>query len=404
MKNTAKEYRQWLIELKKNISQSKLQTTLQVNQNMLVLYWYIGKQIVQNINKEGWGTKIIPQLSLDLQKEFPDLQGFSLRNLLYMKQFSEAYPEFLITQQLAAQLEHTNKKPGNLKQENKTKTKKKYPHHTPLYVENTITQQAAAQFNNMQWFLSNLQLASIPWGHHIYLLDKITDATERNWYIDKTIENNWSRAVLRYQVDTDLYQRQVKAKKMSNFHLTLPKAQGDLANQILKDPYKFGFIQLGDEITEFELEQQIIRHIEEFLIELGAGFAFVGRQVALRVGRKNRKIDLLFYHLMLRSFIVIDLKMDEFEWEDTGQMNGYLNVINKKFRQPADNPTIGIILCGAKDNIDVDYALQNINHPIGVSEYQYIKSLPALLKEKLPTAKQLKDEMKKIVNRQIKIK
>lgn len=401
MKNTPKEYRRWLVALKRDIHQSKLQTSLQVNQNMLVLYWYIGRQIIQKIDKEKWGAKIIPQLSLDLQKGFPDLQGFSLRNLLYMKQFAEAYPDLLITQQAAAQLGDTHKKPGKQQQENKTKIKKSnvFP---DIHTESTITQQAAAQFNNIQWFLSNPELLSIPWGHHIYLLDKITDKDQRHWYIQKTIENNWSRAVLRYQVDTDLYQRQVKAKKMSNFHLTLPKAQGDLANQILKDPYKFGFIQLGEDITEFELEQQIIRHIEEFLIELGAGFAFVGRQVTLRVGRKNRKIDLLFYHLLLRSFIVIDLKMDEFEWEDTGQMNGYLNVINKKFRQPADNPTIGIILCGAKDNIDVDYALQNINHPIGVSEYQYIKSLPALLKEKLPTAKQLKDEVKKILNRQNK--
>ncbi|MCC6288661.1 MAG: DUF1016 family protein [Chitinophagaceae bacterium] len=401
MKNTVKQYRQWLLELKQNISQSKLQTTLQVNQNMLVLYWYIGKQIIQKIDNEKWGAKTISQLSVDLQKGFTDLQGFSVRNLLYMKQFAEAYPDFLITQQLAAQLKQSRKKTGQ-QQINKPKTRKNYNADSTINAENAITQQAAAQFNNMQWFFSNHRLASIPWGHHIYLLDKITDGNERNWYIHKTIENNWSRAVLRYQVDTDLYERQVKAKKMSNFHLTLPKAQGDLANQILEDPYKFGFIQLGEDITEFELEQQIIRHIEEFLIELGAGFAFVGRQVALKVGRRNRKIDLLFYHLLLRSFIVIDLKMDEFEWEDTGQMNGYLNVINKNFRQSTDNPTIGIILCGAKDNIDVDYALQNINHPIGVSEYQYIKSLPALLKEKLPTAKQLKDEVKKIVNRRTK--
>ncbi|MFT4017869.1 MAG: PDDEXK nuclease domain-containing protein [Agriterribacter sp.] len=402
MKNTLKEYRQWLVELKKNINQSTLQTSLKVNQNMLVLYWYIGRQIVQKIDKEKWGAKIITQLSIDLQKGFPDLLGFSMRNLLYMKQFAEAYPEFLITQQLAAQLKQSNKKAEKKQVANKVKLNKNNNSVSTISAENLITQQAAAQFNNMQWFFSNEELASIPWGHHIYLLDKITDVTERSWYIRKTIENNWSRAVLRYQIDTDLYQRQVKAKKSTNFHLTLPKAQSDLANQILKDPYKFGFLQMGEEITEFELELQIIRHIEEFLIELGAGFAFVGRQVALRVGRKNRKIDLLFYHLLLRSFIVIDLKMDEFEWEDTGQMNGYLNVINKKFRQSTDNPTIGIILCGAKDNIDVDYALQNINHPIGVSEYQYIKSLPALLKEKLPTPKQLKDEVKKIVNKRIK--
>ncbi|MBX3254402.1 MAG: DUF1016 family protein [Chitinophagaceae bacterium] len=313
MKNTAKQYQQWLAVLKKSIDQSRLQTSLQANKNLIILYWYIGKQIEQKIDIENWGAKIISSLSGDLNKAFPELEGFSERNLLYMKQFAVAYPYFLITQQAAAQIQQKGK--------------------------NQITQQLAAQFGNTLWHITNEELVSIPWGHHIYLMDKIEDHDQRIWYVKKTIENNWSRSVLKYQVDTDLYQRQEKAKKVNNFHLTLPKAQSDLANQILKDPYKFGFIQLGEQITEFELEQQIIKHIEEFLIELGAGFAFVGRQIKMRVGGKFRKLDLLFYHLYL----------------------------------------------------------QNINHPIGVSEYQYIKSLPKSLKDNLPSAKQLQQEVQKII-------
>jgi predicted nuclease of restriction endonuclease-like (RecB) superfamily len=230
-------------------------------------------------------------------------------------------------------------------------------------------------------------------------MDKIKDKEERLWYINKTIENNWSRVVLQYQIETDLYQRQHKTKKASNFHLTLPKPQADLANQVLKDPYVFRFLQIGEDVTERELEQQLIKHIQEFIVELGAGFAFVGRQVKFKIGRKEYFIDLLFYHLYLRCYVVIELKMEEFELAHTGQMNGYLNIVNKQLRHPQDGQSIGIILCGAKDSVEVDYALANINHPIGVSEYSFSKSLPKKLKDKLPSAKQLQDEVNRFLKK-----
>jgi predicted nuclease of restriction endonuclease-like (RecB) superfamily len=204
---------------------------------------------------------------------------------------------------------------------------------------------------------------------------------------------------LQYQIQTDLYLRQHKTKKVSNFHLTLPKPQADLANQILKDPYIFQMTQIGENITERELETHLVKHIQEFVMELGAGFAFVGRQVKLKAGRKDHFIDLLFYHLFLRCFVVIELKMDEFEFSHSGQLNGYLNMVNKQLRQEHDNPSIGIILCGAKDNVEVDYALTNINHPIGVSEYNFSKSLPKNLKDKLPSAKQLQNEVKNFLKK-----
>jgi predicted nuclease of restriction endonuclease-like (RecB) superfamily len=392
MKNTVKQYRQWLVALKEDISNSKLQAVLQVNQHMLLLYWYLGKQIIQKVDVEGWGAKVILQLAKDLQKPFPDMQGFSARNLRYMRQFANAYPDLLIGQQPAAQIQAEKKNPG--KRDNRALQ----PHKT------TIGQQAAARFNNKQWFLSNPSLVSIPWGHHMYLLDKIADKEARLWYIQKTIEHNWSRAVLQYQVQTDLFQRQKKNKKHSNFHLTLPKPQSDLANQVLKDPYIFNFLEFGEKMTEHELETQLINHIQEFLIELGAGFAFVGRQVKFKTGRKDHFIDLLFYHLILRSYIVIELKMEEFEFAHTGQMNGYLNFVNKHLKQADDHPSIGIILCGSKDEVEVDFALSNINQPIGVSDYRFIKSLPRRLQGKLPDAKALQNEVRKFLGKNVRSK
>lgn len=270
-----RSYKKWLGTLKEQIAQSRLQSSLAVNTNMLLLYWFIGKQIVQKVDVEDWGAKVIEQLSDDLQTSFPDVRGFSVRNLLYMKQFAVTYPDLLITQQPVAQLRN-----GRNSGASKTKTTIKKSSTA------AFTQQPVAQFEATDYFLSNPLLTGIPWGHHTYLIDKINDDAERLWYIQKTIENNWSRAVLQYQVATDLYLRQHKTKKISNFHLTLPKPQADLANQILKDPYVFRFPQIGEFTTERELEQHLIHHLRDFILELGAGFAYVGRQVKFKVGKK----------------------------------------------------------------------------------------------------------------------
>ncbi len=403
MKAPVKKYNQWLGELKTNIHQSRLQTALKVNTDMLILYWYIGKQIIQKTEAEGWGAKIIERLSVDLQKEFPDMQGFSVRSLKYMQKFAITFPDLLIVQQAAAQLQKglvksVKQQPAQIKKQKNLIVQRPVA-QLQKASKNLIVQQPAAQFSNKIYYLSNSVLVNIPWGQHMLLMDKINDNEERLWYINKTIENNWSRTVLQYQIETDLYQRQHKTKKASNFHLTLPKPQADLANSILKDPYVFRFAQMGEFVNERELEQQLIKHIQEFIMELGAGFAFVGRQVKLMTGKKEHFIDLLFYHLYLRSYVVIELKMEEFEMAHTGQMNGYLNMVNKQLRQQHDNPSIGIILCGAKDNVEVDYALTSINHPIGVSEYTFSKSLPKNLKDKLPSAKQLQDEVNRFLKK-----
>ena len=375
-----KSYKSWLTELKQNISQVRLQTSMQVNANMLLMYWYIGKQILEKQELHGWGAKVVEVLAQDLQKAFPDTKGFSVRNLKYMRRFVELYSPTLevyslpknkktsIVQTLSAQLENSN--------------------------ANLIVQTLSAQ-------LGNSSLFNISWSHHVLLMDKAGDTEERLWYIKQSIENGWSVRVLDYQISTSLYKRQHKKQKSTNFHLTLPKEQSDLANQILKDPYNFDFLQISKDTTERELEIHLTNHIQQFLLELGAGFAYVGRQFKLKLGRKEYFLDLLFYHLHLRCFIVIELKMGEFEPEFAGKMNAYLNALNKEYKKPHDNPSIGIILCNSKDEIEVEYALQGLQHPIGVSEYKTIHALPKNLRDKLPSVKQLKDAIKEF-NRQQK--
>ncbi|MEX6686165.1 PDDEXK nuclease domain-containing protein [Danxiaibacter flavus] len=381
-----RKYSKWLSELKQNIYQSKIQTALQINRNMLMLYWILGKQITDKVEIEGWGMKIVDQLSHDLQFAFPDLKGFARRNLMYMKTFYKAYPNLLIVQQAAAQLEKKRQSTATTQLAANDKNYKK-----------KIVQQAAAQIGDNYFSIPNPLLVNIPWGHHMLLLDKISCNEERIWYIQKIVEHNWSRSVLLYQIESGLYERQQNKKKSSNFHLTLPKRQGELANAILKDPYKFDFLQINERTTERDLELKLITHIQEFLIELGAGFAFVGRQYKLKLGRKEYFIDLLFYHLKLRCYIIIELKLDEFEFAHSGQMNGYLNIVDHQLKTDADNPTIGIILCSSKDDIEVDFALKHLNRPIGVSEYCTLKTLPKNIREALPTPLQLKNEIKRFL-------
>lgn len=367
---STKAYKTWLTELKANIGKVRIQTSLQINTNMLLVYWYLGKQLSEKVEQEKWGAKVLDRLALDLQKAFPDTKGFSYRNLKYMKQFAEAYHQFPFGQAVLAQMEIGLKSS----------------------LSNSSTKPLKIKKDNAEF--GQTLLAQISWSHHVILLDKVKEQQERFWYIEQTVKNKWSSRVLQYQISTDLYSRQAKKKKTTNFHLTLPKEQSDLANQIIKDPYNFEFLQIGEDVSERELELQLTTHIQKFLLELGTGFAYVGKQFKLKLGRKEYFLDLLFYHLDLRCFIVLDLKMGEFEPEFAGKMNAYLNVLNKDHKKSQDNASIGIILCNTKDEIEVEFALQGIQHPIGVSEYKTLHALPKNLRDKLPSAKQLKDAVK----------
>ncbi len=326
-------YDRFLRSLKERIRTAQVRAALAVNKELVLLYWQIGKDILERQEQEGWGAKVISKLAKDLKAEFPEMKGFSSRNINYMRAFADTYPDEQIVQQLVAQ---------------------------------------------------------IPWGHNVRILDSVKNQDERLWYIQQTIENGWSRAVLEHQIETNLYQRQGKA--ITNFNQALPKPQSDLAQQILKSPYNFDFLSLGKEAQERDLERALITHMRDFLLELGVGFSFVGSQYVLEVADQEFRIDLLFYHLKLRCFIVIDLKMGKFEPAYSGQINFYVNAVDDLLRHPDDQPTIGMVLCKSKENTIVEYALRGVSTPIGVSTHS-IEQLPAGLQNSLPTVEQLQQEL-----------
>jgi predicted nuclease of restriction endonuclease-like (RecB) superfamily len=328
-------YDRLLVDLKERIRTAQVRAALAVNRELVLLYWQIGREILSRQQQQGWGTKVIERLSKDLRRDFPEMKGFSRTNLLYMRAFAEAYPEEPIVQQVVGQ---------------------------------------------------------IPWGHNTILLDKLKSPEERFWYARQTVEHGWSRNVLALQIDSRLHLRQ--GQSATNFSRTLPANQSDLAQQLLKDPYNFDFLTLGKDAHERDLERGLLEHIRQFLLELGAGFAFVGSQYHLEVGEDNFYIDLLFYHLKLRCFVVIDLKMGKFIPEYAGKMNFYLSVVDERLRHEDDQPSIGLILCRTENRLIVEYALRDLNKPIGVSAYQISESLPEHLQGSLPTIEQLEAELK----------
>ncbi|BAY44671.1 hypothetical protein SAMD00079811_22720 [Scytonema sp. HK-05] len=330
----AQEYEEFLGELKERIRQAQVQAALAVNRELILLYWQIGRDILWRQQQQGWGAKVIERLPADLRKAFPEIKGLSSRNLKYMRAFAEAYPD------------------------------------------QEFVQRAAAQ---------------IPWFHNCVLIDKVKDSAEREWYIRQTIQQGWSRNVLVHQIESGLYHRQ--GKSITNFERTLPKPQSELAQEIIKDPYNFDFLSLGEAAQERDLEKALINHIRDFLLELGVGFAFVGSQYHLEVGGEDFYIDLLFYHLRLRCFVVIDLKIEEFKPEFSGKMNFYVSAVDDLLRHLNDEPSIGMILCKSRNKTIVEYALRDMNKPIGVSTYQLRQALPENLQGSLPTVEQLEAEL-----------
>jgi len=345
-------YAELLEDLKGRVRSAQLKAAVAVNREMNQLYWDIGRLIVERQEREQWGAAVIERLGADVQKAFPGLQGFSRTNIFRMRGFYLAYTKGLtIVPQAVGQLDGVN-----------------------------LPQAAAA----------------IPWGHNVILIEKVKDPRQRLWYAQKTVLHGWSRTVLEMQIESNLYSRQGKA--ITNFAATLPPPQSDLAQQTLKDPYLFDFLTLGDEAHERDLETGLLAHVQRFLLELGAGFAFVGRQVPLEVGKTDLYIDLLFYHLKLRCFVAIDLKMEKFAPGDAGQMNCYLSAVDDLFRHPDDKPSIGLILCKTRDNVVVEYALRDLAKPIGVAEWQtrLVQSLPVDLEGSLPTVAELEAELRKV--------
>jgi len=364
------EYKKWLFDLKNKIQQSQIKAAVKVNTELLLLYWDLGYDIVTCQMESAWGTSFFERLSNDLRKEFPDMKGFSERNLLYIKRFYLFYSnENSIRQQVGDEI------PQQLVAELHQSENKGV----------TIQSQDADELENHPIF-------QISWGHHIQIFTKCKSIKEALFYVQKTIENGWSRAVLMNFIEADLYS--VQGKSQTNFSRLLPEPQSDLANQILKDPYNFDFITLTDNYKEKELEDALTTNITKFLLELGHGFAYVGRQIPVKIGETERFIDLLFYHLELRCFIVIELKATKFEAEHTGKLGLYISAINHQRKKETDNPTIGLIICKTKDSVEVQYSLEVLNQPIGVSEYQLSKLLPDNFKSSLPSIDEIEEQLK----------
>ena len=327
-------YASLLASIKERIRTAQVRAAVAVNQELVLLYWGIGAEISRRQKAEGWGTRVVESLGRDLKRSFPTMRGLSARNLKYMRALAEAWPDLAIVQGALAQL---------------------------------------------------------TWFHNLALLEKVKSPEERLWYARAAVENGWSRNVLVMQIESGLYRRQGKA--ITNFERTLPSPQSDLAQQLLKDPYNFDFLMLAEDAKEREIESGLVAHLQKFLVELGIGFAFVGRQYALDVGGKDYRLDLLFYHLKLRSYVVIEIKGGEFKPEYAGKLNFYLAAVDETLKHPSDQPSIGLILCKSKTEVIVEYALRGTTTPMGIAEFTHLLKLPDEFKGTLPTIEELEAEL-----------
>lgn len=330
-------YDKFLEHIKKDIQDSQLRAAMSITKELVELYWRIGKMLSEKASLESWGSKTIERITRDLNSSFPNISGFSHRNLKFMRQFADSYPDGI----------------------------------------------------------RETAVSLIPWGHNVILMQKVQEIDKRLWYAQQVIENGWSRSMMSTWIKSDLYGRQGKA--ITNFKKTLPSPQSDLAIQMMKDPYNLAFVELDKDYRERELELGLMEHIQKFLLELGQGFAFVGRQVSLVVDGREYFVDLLFYHLKLRRFIILEIKAREFDPKDISQINFYMSAVDDHLRHAGDEPTIGMIFCKTKQNFTVEYALRDFNKPIGVAGYEVtlVESLSKELKESLPTVEDIEAEFGK---------
>ncbi len=376
MKNIAnidKDYKQWISEIRGRYRQSQIKAVIKVNSEMLQFYWSLGHDIVEREMENTYGSGFFNRLSADLQRELPDVKGFSPTNIKYFKYFYELYsPMFENRQQVVDDFALQNRP------------------------------QLADDFNRQIVPQHAKELFSIPWGHHVQIINKCKGNPHRAlFFVRKTKENNWSRAVLLNFLDTDLYEREGKA--ITNFKAALPALNGDLAQQMTKDPYCFDFLTLSQQYSEKELKNALMDNILKFLLELGNGFAFVGKEVRIEVGETEKFIDMLFYNIKLHCYVVLEVKVDKFDFSNVGQLGGYIVAVNHQLKGELDNPTIGLLVCKYKDNVEAQYALESSAQPIGVSAYQLSKLIPEQFKSSLPSIEELESVLEndnsEIINR-----
>ncbi len=345
-----KQYKKWIVELKDKIRTTQIKAALSVNRELLYLYWELGREICEKQEKANWGEGLIEQLAKDLSAAFPGVKGFSRTNIFYVRKWFVFYRGEIVPQ---------------------------------------VVGQIGKELKNNDKALE--LMTQIPWGHNREIVTRCSAVSEALFYVRETIKNNWSRAVLVAQMESKLYERQGKA--IQNFQLAMPGPQADLARETLKNPYNFDFLSLGREAGEKDLEDALTAHIQKFIMELGQGFAYMGRQFPTDVGGDTFYLDLLFYHTRLRCYVIVELKATEFKPEYAGKLNFYLNVVNAQLKHPQDQPSIGILLCKTPNKIMVEYALENITSPLGVAEHQIMNAIPDNLKGDLPSIEELEQEL-----------
>ena len=401
-----------------DLEHTQVRMIASANADMLFHYWKVGHFILYLQKKEGWGSKVIDNLSKAIRSKYPDKRGYSRRNIFYMCQFASAYPlevlkemdridSLLTTPTIENVLSLTNElnqivqQPVALIQSTDNQS-------------NTITQQPVAQLEEVTETLSTIYHCDISqieeifkhsaivrtnWASHVILLNSKLPLGECYWYITQAVANGWSRNVLQMQIETNLFARQIMAKKVSNFSVRLPKPQSDLANYLMKDPYIFDMMGQTDKMAERDIERQLVSHITKYLLEMGNGFAFVAQQKHFEVGDSDFYADLILYNIQLHAYVVVELKATPFKPEYMGQLNFYINVVDDTLRGEHDNKTIGLLLCNGGDKVVAQYALSGYNQPIGVSDYQLSKAIPENLKSTLPTVEEVEEELSKIVDK-----
>ncbi len=364
-----KDYSAWLKELKNKVRLVQIKAAVKVNTELLLFYWELGRDIADKQKGARWGEGFLKQLSLDLMAEFPDMKGFSKRNLELIRQWYSFWHKEIIAKQPVSQLEiEKSQQPADQNSQ-----------QTPLQAKKSFGQQAVAQ------------LMQIPWGHNIVIISNCKNPEEAFFYIQKTIQNNWSRSVLTHHIESNLFKRD--GKSITNFEVTLPTPQSDLARETLKDPYNFDFLTLTEKHNEKELEDALVNHVTRFLLELGAGFSYIGQQYRLEVSGDEFYIDLLFYHVKLHCYVVVELKSVKFKPEFAGKLNFYVSAVDEILKSEQDNATIGILICKSKNDTVVEYALKDVHKPIGVSEYIITKNLPDEYKTSLPSIEEIEAEL-----------
>ena len=399
-----------------DLEHTQVRLIVSANAEMLFHYWKVGHFILHLQKKEGWGSKVIDNLSKAIRSKYPDKKGYSTRNLIYMCQYAKAYPMEVLTEMGKVEELFNNPSVDNVSQ--LTSTLNQFTQEPLAQIqatvnqENIITQEPLAQLGEVSETLSAIYQRDINqieeifkqsaivrtnWASHVILLNSKLPLGERYWYITQAIANGWSSNILQMQIETNLFARQITAKKVSNFSARLPKPQSDLANYLMKDPYIFDTMGQTDKMVERDIERQLVSHITKYLLEMGSGFAFVAQQKLFKVGDSDFYADLILYNIQLHAYVVVELKATPFKPEYMGQLNFYINVVDDTLRGEHDNKTIGLLLCNGGDKVVAQYALSGYDQPIGVSDYQLTKAIPDKLKSALPTVEEMEEELSRII-------